>query len=42
MIAQYKKMRLQRLWDAIRQRLHDEKNSGKLMSRVINRMLYFD
>ena len=41
-IAKYKKMRLQKLWDAIRQRLFDERNSGKMMSRILNRMQYFD
>lgn len=41
-IAKYKKMRLQKLWDAIRQKLFDEKNAGKMMSRMINRMQYFD
>ena len=41
-IANYKKNRLQRLWDAIRQRNFDEKNAGKMMSRMLNRMQYFD
>ena len=41
-IAKYKKARLQKLWDAIRQKLFDEKNAGKMMSRMINRMQYFD
>ena len=41
-IATYKKKQLQKLWDAIRQNLFDEREAGKLMVRMLNRMQYFD
>jgi len=41
-IAAYKKKRLQQLWDAIRQKLFDERQGGRMMSRILNRMQYFD
>ena len=41
-IDSYKKKRLQQLWDAIRQNLFDEKQAGQMMSRLLNRMQYFD
>ena len=41
-IETYRKKRLQKLWDAIRQKLFDERESGRMMSRILNRMRYFD
>ena len=41
-IATYQKKQKQRIWDGIRQNLHDEKKAGAMMSRMINRMQYFD
>ena len=42
MINAYRRMRLRKLWDAIRQNITDEKNGGKMMSRLLNRMQFFD
>ena len=38
----YRLKRLRYLWDAWQQNLHDEKGGGKLMSKIINRMQFFD
>ena len=41
-INDYRLMRLRRLWDAWQKNIHDEKNGGKLMAKILNRMQYFD
>ena len=41
-IDKYKKKWLRKYWDAIRQKISKEKDAGKMMTKMINRMQYFD
>ena len=35
-------MKLRHLWNAWHKNISDEKQGGKLMSKILNRMQYFD
>lgn len=41
-IEKYRMMKKRQLWDAWRQMNHEEKNGGKLMAKMLNRMQFFD
>ena len=41
-IHKYKLLKLRQLWDSWRQMNHEERNGGKLMAKMLNRMQFFD
>ena len=41
-INKYRLLKLRTMWDSWREMNHKEKNSAKLMSKMLNRMQYFD
>ena len=41
-IENYRLLKLRTLWNAWQKNIEDEKSGGKLMSKILNRMQYFD